>query len=338
MKQLKNMEMESGFGCKLGYPFGMPVPGRVRSYSSSGYRYGFGGHEKDDEVHGGWYAFGDYGYDARLGRRPAPDPATKEAPSWTPYRTFYNNPLYWVDSKGKVEYQSHFTVYEATGKVVVETKMANSIMTDGTRTVWDNNACWHRENFYYDYATTTVTTIHADGTQTVKTQTEILYDNGIKDTDYVWSTSGARRHGDTKRETWSDDSDMGIERWFGIWITGGGDGPIAQDFSKNILGSIDFGELRAMLKRGSFMTKAGTADKSWFKMKDASTAKAWVKSAKDNFEGGQKIGDAVNGVKNTNNNSGTREGIWIQRNDTKQVITPEGDTIYEKTSELMRIK
>jgi hypothetical protein len=43
------------------YPFGMTMP--ERSSNSTKYRYGFGSHEKDDEVKGGgnWYAFGDYG-------------------------------------------------------------------------------------------------------------------------------------------------------------------------------------------------------------------------------------------------------------------------------------
>jgi hypothetical protein len=57
------------------YPFGMPLIGR-NFYGENGYRFGFGGHEKIDELKGSGnhLAFGDYGYDARLGRRWNIDP------------------------------------------------------------------------------------------------------------------------------------------------------------------------------------------------------------------------------------------------------------------------
>ena len=64
------------------------------------YRFHFNGHEKDDEVVGvgGWYVFGDYGYDARLGRRPSLDPVTK--PSISNYVCFGNNPVLFIDPDG----------------------------------------------------------------------------------------------------------------------------------------------------------------------------------------------------------------------------------------------
>jgi len=56
------------------YPFGMIKPGMY--YKSDSYRFGFGGHEKDDEVKGSGnhLSFGDMGYDPRIGRRWRPDP------------------------------------------------------------------------------------------------------------------------------------------------------------------------------------------------------------------------------------------------------------------------
>lgn len=51
----------------------MTMPGR--SYSSGdGYRFGFNGWEKDDEIKGSGnhLSFGDYGYDPRTGRRWSP--------------------------------------------------------------------------------------------------------------------------------------------------------------------------------------------------------------------------------------------------------------------------
>ena len=66
------------------------------------YRYGFGGHEKDDEVSGNsnHLAFGDYGYNPRLGRRFNIDPMVHEFPWMSPYATFNNNPIYFNDPTG----------------------------------------------------------------------------------------------------------------------------------------------------------------------------------------------------------------------------------------------
>jgi len=82
------------------YPFGMQMPGR--SFSSENYRYGFGGHEKDDEVagQGNHLSFGDYGYSPRIGRRWNIDPLIKEFPHISPYAVFANNPIYYVDPNG----------------------------------------------------------------------------------------------------------------------------------------------------------------------------------------------------------------------------------------------
>ena len=75
------------------------MPGRVFS-SASGYRFGFNGQEKDDEVSGA----GNHNtalfweYDTRLGRRWNQDP--KPNPSISNYATFANNPIMFVDLLG----------------------------------------------------------------------------------------------------------------------------------------------------------------------------------------------------------------------------------------------
>ena len=83
------------------YAFGMQMPGR---YANDGYRYGFGGHEKDDEIKGSGnhYSFGDYGYDPRLGRRWNVDPLANEMPGTSPYSYAYNNPILLKDPDGKL--------------------------------------------------------------------------------------------------------------------------------------------------------------------------------------------------------------------------------------------
>ena len=85
------------------YPFGMPIMGRVSNGESGGYRYGFGGHEKDDEVKGdgNHLSFGDFGYDTRLGKRWNIDPLIKKMPSWSPYATFACSPIFMADTDGE---------------------------------------------------------------------------------------------------------------------------------------------------------------------------------------------------------------------------------------------
>jgi RHS repeat-associated protein len=82
------------------YPFGMQMSSR--SFNSEDYRYGFGGHEKDDELksNGNHISFGDYGYDPRLGRRWRPDPVDQV--SISNYAAFANNPVMFIDPDGKI--------------------------------------------------------------------------------------------------------------------------------------------------------------------------------------------------------------------------------------------
>jgi hypothetical protein len=76
----------------------MLMPGR--SYNSAGYRYGFNGQEKDDEVYGsGNITTAEFWqYDTRLGRRWNVDPLTYEWQS--SYAAFNNNPVYFNDPLG----------------------------------------------------------------------------------------------------------------------------------------------------------------------------------------------------------------------------------------------
>ncbi len=79
------------------YPFGYPIASR--SYNS-GYRYGFNGQEKDNEVYGDGksYTAEFWQYDSRLGRRWNVDP--KPNISLSPYSCFANNPIVYCDLKG----------------------------------------------------------------------------------------------------------------------------------------------------------------------------------------------------------------------------------------------
>jgi RHS repeat-associated protein len=83
--------------------FGMLMSGR--SFSSDGYRYGFNGKEKDDEVSGSGNQY-DYGfriYNSRIGRFLSVDPLTKSYPWYTPYQFAGNMPIWAIDLDGLEE-------------------------------------------------------------------------------------------------------------------------------------------------------------------------------------------------------------------------------------------
>lgn len=68
------------------------------------YRYGFNGHEKDDEIKGAGnsYNMGARLYDPRIGRTPTQDPAKKLYPGISPYAFAMNTPIQAIDPDGKV--------------------------------------------------------------------------------------------------------------------------------------------------------------------------------------------------------------------------------------------
>lgn len=76
------------------------MPGR-KYEAQSGYRYGYGGHEKDVEIKGdgNHISFNDYGYDPRIGRRWNIDPVDQYDISG--YAVFNNNPNFFTDPDGE---------------------------------------------------------------------------------------------------------------------------------------------------------------------------------------------------------------------------------------------
>lgn len=78
----------------------MPMPGRMLE-SGGGYRFGFNGHEKIDEISGSgnYLSFGDFGYNPRTGRRYRLDPVDQI--DLSNYAVFANNPLMYDDSDGE---------------------------------------------------------------------------------------------------------------------------------------------------------------------------------------------------------------------------------------------
>jgi RHS repeat-associated protein len=83
------------------YPFGMQMPGRSIT-SPDGYRYGFNGMERDDEVKGNGNQYSTHyrQYDPRLGRWTSLDPKKSKYPFMSPYSGMGNNPMKIIDENG----------------------------------------------------------------------------------------------------------------------------------------------------------------------------------------------------------------------------------------------
>ncbi len=84
------------------YPFGMQMPGRKYTASSSSYRYGFNGKENDNDIkgEGNQQDYGNRIYDPRLGRFLSVDPVTKSYPQLSPYQFASDKPINGIDLDG----------------------------------------------------------------------------------------------------------------------------------------------------------------------------------------------------------------------------------------------
>ncbi len=82
--------------------FGMAMPGRSYQSTSSSYRYGYQGSEKDDEVSGAGNSYTTFyrQLDPRIGRWLSVDPMTSAMPWQTPYNSMDNNPISFNDPLG----------------------------------------------------------------------------------------------------------------------------------------------------------------------------------------------------------------------------------------------
>ena len=84
-------------------PFGMLIEERSYTATAKGYRFGFNGMEKDNEVQGDGNSldFGARIYDSRLGRWMSVDPLQIDYPKLSPYNFAGNNPIIYIDPDGK---------------------------------------------------------------------------------------------------------------------------------------------------------------------------------------------------------------------------------------------
>jgi len=87
------------------YPFGMPIPDKQWN-ASTGYRFGFNGQEKDNEVSGDGNSldFGARIYDSRLGRFLSVDNYANHFSSYSSFLYAANNPLFFIDKGGNYKF------------------------------------------------------------------------------------------------------------------------------------------------------------------------------------------------------------------------------------------
>ncbi len=72
-----------------------------KAVSNPYFPYLFNGKELDQEI--GLYYYGARYYDPKLSMWLSVDPMVDEAPEWTPYRAFFNNPIKYLDHDGQFE-------------------------------------------------------------------------------------------------------------------------------------------------------------------------------------------------------------------------------------------
>ncbi len=87
-----------------------------------GYKYGFNGMEKDDEIKGSGnsYDFGARMLDVRLGKFLSADPLASWAPGWSPYRYGFDNPINCTDPTGL--WEDHWQVDDDGNATLLDTE------------------------------------------------------------------------------------------------------------------------------------------------------------------------------------------------------------------------
>src|SRR5699024_1821389 len=89
----------------------------VRNYLDDSYRYTFGGKEEQPELGLNWLDFHARNYMPDLGRWMNVDPLGELAPSWTPYRYGFNNPMRFVDPTGLFETRAEARSYRKENNI-----------------------------------------------------------------------------------------------------------------------------------------------------------------------------------------------------------------------------
>jgi RHS repeat-associated protein len=96
---------------------------------SGGYRYGFNGKEKTDEIsgEGNSYDFGARMLDPKIGRWLSIDPMARKQPEQSPFKAFLNCPLVYIDPNGMDEFE-RIIIYNKKGQIIAQ---ADKLIKEG---------------------------------------------------------------------------------------------------------------------------------------------------------------------------------------------------------------
>jgi RHS repeat-associated protein len=139
-----------------------------------GYRFGFNGMERDDEVkgQGNSYDFGARIYDSRLGRWMSTDPLAGKFSYESPYTFVSNNPVIYLDPTGKSKWITHRVVNEQTGETteisVLNDKVLLKAVPDRTTSSLSPHTLGPIHYDYYDINEVHTTVIKKDGTKIIE--------------------------------------------------------------------------------------------------------------------------------------------------------------------------
>jgi RHS repeat-associated protein len=164
----------------------MLVPNRHGS--SSAYRYGFQGQEKDDELkgEGNSYDFGARMFDPRIGRWFAVDLKSALQPNWSPYKAFFDNPNLFIDPDGNTEWQVTTVVNHKTGKTEMIFEIINADKLDKKIVNVRDHYYKDWDYQYSDIIHSSTINIYKDGTQSVQNHKTEYTARYTRDYDNDW--------------------------------------------------------------------------------------------------------------------------------------------------------
>ena len=181
------------------YPGGMLLPNRHAS--SSNYRYGFNGMEKDNELkgEGNSYDFGARMLDVRVNRWFSLDPKQRKHSFESNYSYVSGNPIIYTDPDGERKRKAYVITDESTGKRTVHYVTISEELVSKRRNLGSKSMGLETHSDSYDYSWHDITviqniTLHKDGSVSVSSEETLTNPKALTSTleNGSWSEGVAR--------------------------------------------------------------------------------------------------------------------------------------------------